>query len=157
MNISKKIILIFLGLTMKEKKTTERITISLERELLDAFDHYMDVKGYTNRSEGMRDAVRHLLAHERIRMDENAPCVGCVTYLYDHQQRQLSSRLMEAQHHHHEVPAATLHLHVNTRDCLEATVLRGRVKDVRDMADQITSQTGVRHGQLHIIPVDTDC
>lgn len=139
---------------MKEKKMMERVTITLDADLLSQFDAYMDKQGYGNRSEGIRDAIRQLLADDRIAADENAPCVGCVTYVYDHQERLLSSRLMEAQHHHHDVPAATLHLHIDEKNCLEATVLRGTVKDVRHLSNHLTSQTGVKHGRLHLIPVD---
>ena len=141
---------------MKDKKSAERITISLEASLLDQFDRFLEEKGYGNRSEGIRDAVRQLLAQNRVEASESAPCVGCVTYVYNHHERQLSSRLMEAQHHHHEIPAATLHLHIDKDNCLEATVLRGSVAEVRHVANHITSQTGVKNGQLHIIPVDAD-
>ncbi|HEY9080955.1 hypothetical protein [Magnetovibrio sp.] len=68
----------------------------------------------------------------------------------------LSSRLMEAQHHHHDIPAATLHLHIDERNCLEATVLRDTMKDVRHLSNHLTSQTGVKNGRLHIIPIDSD-
>lgn len=141
---------------MKEKKSMERVTITLEADLLAQFDAYMDAKGYSNRSEGIRDAIRQLLADERIAVDDEAQCVGCVSYVYDHQARLLSSRLMEAQHHHHDIPAATLHLHIDERNCLEATVLKGTVKDVRHLSNHLTSQTGVKHGRLHIIPVESD-
>lgn len=132
----------------------QRVTISIDDSLLAQFDRYVETRGYTNRSEGMRDAVRQLLAAEQISTEENGKCVGCVVYVYNHEQRALSSRLVKAQHHHHEIPAATLHLHLDSINCLEATVLRGTVREVRDMADRITSQTGVKHGRLHIIPVD---
>lgn len=130
----------------------ERVTISIDDDLMRQFDDYIAHKGYKNRSEGMRDAIRHLLAHEQLDTDENAECVGCVSYVYDHKERMLSSRLVEAQHHHHDIPQATLHLHVDANNCLEATVLHGSVKEVRKMADEIISQTGVKHGHLNIIP-----
>jgi CopG family nickel-responsive transcriptional regulator len=132
----------------------ERITITIDGDLLEKFDHAIEKKGYANRSEGVRDAVRQWLAGEQT--DENAKgnCVGCVVYTYNHHERTLSSRLIETQHHHHDVPAATLHLHIDADNCLEATVLKGTVKEVRRLADQITSQRGVRHGHLQLIPMD---
>lgn len=133
----------------------QRITISIDDPLLQDFDRYVETKGYTNRSEGMRDAVRQLLSVEQIEQDQDGKCVGCVTYVYKHSERALSSKLVETQHHHHDIPAATLHLHLDADNCLEATVLRGTVAQVRNMADQITSQIGVKYGRLHIIPVDS--
>ncbi|MEQ9560555.1 MAG: nickel-responsive transcriptional regulator NikR [Rhodospirillales bacterium] len=132
----------------------ERITITIDDDLLEKFDSLIEKKGYANRSEGVRDAVRQLLAEEQTAANETAKCVGCVVYVYNHKERSLSSRLIETQHHHHDVPQATLHLHIDAENCLEATVLTGSVKQVRHLSDQITSQRGVRHGRLHLIPVD---
>ena len=131
----------------------ERITISIEPALLERFDRYIESRGYTNRSEGVRDAIRQLLADERIETNDAEPCVGCVTYVYNHHERELSSRLVETQHHHHDVPVATMHLHIDPENCLEATVLKGTVAEVRRMADQMTAQTGVKNGRLHMIPL----
>ena len=138
--------------TTKDRWTMERVTISIDDDLLGKFDQYIAMKGYANRSEGIRDAVRQLLADEQVSTNDDEACVGCVVYVYNHTERALSSRLVETQHHHHEVPAATLHLHIDSANCLEATVLSGTVKEVRHLADQITSQVGVKHGRLHIIP-----
>lgn len=132
----------------------ERITISIADELLEAFDTYIDKKGYTNRSEGMRDAIRHMLAHEYESKETSDNCVGCVSYVYNHKERLLSSKLVEAQHHHHEIPAATLHLHIDPEHCMEATILQGTKKQVKDLANEIISQTGVQYGNLHIIPIE---
>tara|TARA_R110001592_G_scaffold79619_2_gene237936 strand:+ start:5764 stop:6168 length:405 start_codon:yes stop_codon:yes gene_type:complete len=132
----------------------ERITVTIDDDLLETFDRLIEKKGYANRSEGVRDAVRLLLAEERTDDNDKAKCVGCVVYVYNHKERSLSSRLIETQHHHHDVPQATLHLHIDAENCLEATVLTGTVDQVRRLADQITSQRGVRHGRLHLIPVD---
>jgi CopG family nickel-responsive transcriptional regulator len=137
-----------------ERPEMERITITIDDELLEKFDQLIQLKGYSNRSEGIRDAVRELLADQRIAANEDAKCVGCVVYMYNHRERTLSSRLVETQHHHHDVPTATLHLHIDAENCLEATVLNGTVRQVRKLADQITSQTGVKHGRLHVIPLD---
>lgn len=132
----------------------ERITVTIDDELLEEFDDLILQKGYTNRSEGIRDAVRQMLSDQKVTEDENAKCVGCVVYMYNHKERALSSRLVEAQHHHHEIPTATLHLHIDAENCVEATILNGPMGDVRMLADQITSQTGVKHGRLHLIPIE---
>ena len=133
----------------------ERVTVTIDDDLLERFDELIEVMGYANRSEGIRDAVRQMLADKQITANEDLNCVGCVIYMYSHKERALSSRLVEAQHHHHDVPTATLHLHIDADTCVEATVVKGAVRDVRTLADHIIAQTGVRHGRLHLIPIDT--
>lgn len=130
----------------------ERVTVTVEPDLLEEFDAFLVRKGYATRSEGMRDALRQMLAEDRSDADADALCIGCVVYMYNHAERALSSRLVETQHHHHEVPVATMHLHVDADTCLEATVLRGTVREVEALADRIVSQTGVANGRLHLIP-----
>lgn len=137
-----------------ESKKMERVTITIEDDLLEKFDQLIELKGYKNRSEGIRDALRNLIAEQEVDSNEEANCVGCVVYMYNHKERTLSSRLVEEHHHHHDIPAATLHLHVDSENCLETTVLKGQVKEVRDMANRITSQTGVKHGWLHVVPLE---
>ncbi len=132
----------------------ERVTISVENDLLAAFDAYANTKGYENRSAALRDAMRHILAETQVDEDAEQPCVGCVVYVYDHRERTLSSRLLETQHHHHDMTAATMHLHIDDAHCLEATVLSGTVGSVRQQADRITSMKGVRYGRLHIVPTE---
>ncbi len=131
----------------------ERVTISIDDDLLAQFDQYIEGKGYANRSEGVRDAIRALLSDAQVDADENEACVGCVVYVFNHHERSLSSRLVETQHAHGDIPAATLHMHLDKERCLEATVLSGTVKEVRRLADEMTSQVGVKHGHLHVVPM----
>ena len=42
----------------------ERIGVSLDKTLLARFDEHIQAKGYTNRSEAIRDLIRGLLIQE---------------------------------------------------------------------------------------------
>jgi CopG family nickel-responsive transcriptional regulator len=43
---------------------------------------------------------------------------------------------------------ATTHVHMEKHICLEVVVLRGKVKNVRKLADHIKAIKGVKHGDL---------
>lgn len=132
-----------------------RITISVEDTLAEAFDGLVERKGYLNRSEAFRDLVRRALGEEETGARQGAQwCVATVSYLYDHHERQLANRLTQLQHDHHDVAVATQHVHLDHDNCLETVVLRGRIDAVRACADSIIAQTGVRHGNVHLVPVD---
>jgi len=131
----------------------ERITITVEDELLAEFDAYLAKRNYANRSEGIRDALRHMLSHQTEGEAYSENCVGCVSYVYNHKERLLSSKLIEKHHDHPEIPAATLHLHIDAEHCMEATILKGTGEQVHHMANDIISQTGVQYGRLHVIPI----
>ena len=81
-------------------------------------------------------------------------CIATLAYVYDHETRDLGRRLNQAQHKHHDLQVATLHVHLDHDSCLEVAVLRGPAKAVRALADDTVSQRGVRHGQLHLVPAE---
>lgn len=131
-----------------------RLTISVDDELAESFDQLVERKGYLNRSEAFRDLVRKALGDAELATGSAKWCVATVSYVYDHHERQLSNRLTQIQHEHHNVALATLHVHLDHENCLETVVLKGRIADVRATADGIIAQTGVRHGSAHLVPVE---
>jgi CopG family nickel-responsive transcriptional regulator len=134
----------------------QRITITVDDDLLVQFDAFMQRHGYNNRSEAFRDLVRDKLKTDTLETDKAGDCVGCLSYIYNHHERQLARRLVEAQHEHHDLNLSTLHVHLDHDNCMEAVVMRGRADQVRAFADQLASQEGVRHGNLHIVPVEKE-
>lgn len=131
-----------------------RITISVEDDLADSFDALVQRKGYGNRSEAFRDLLRHHLSATTLKEDDDPAVVAVVSYVYDHHERQLSSRLVHMQHEHHEITVASQHIHLDHDNCLETVVLRGGARSVRACAERLVSQTAVRHGNIHLVPID---
>ena len=131
-----------------------RLTISVDDDLADAFDRLVEQKGYVNRSEAFRDLVRRQLGEAEMSDGKAKWCVATLTYIYDHHERQLANRVTQVQHDHHDVTVAAQHIHLDHDNCLETLILRGKIADVRACADALISQTGVRHGNIHIVPMD---
>lgn len=132
----------------------ERVTISLDDSLLADFDRYIARKGYQNRSEAVRDLVRDRLEQDRPETSDGGYSVGCVSYIYNHHQRDLAQRLTSSQHDHHDFVLSSLHAHLDHENCLEVTLLRGPTRDVRDFAETLIAETGVRHGRIALTAVE---
>ena len=130
----------------------ERITITIDADLLATVDAMVEKHGYPSRSEAIRDLLREGAKHDQA-ADQRAPCVATLTYVYDHAVRDLSQRIVTAQHDHHELSIATTHVHVDHGSCVEVAILRGRTGAIRQLADTLTAQRGVRHANLHVIPL----
>ena len=124
-----------------------RVGVSLDSELLDRFDKFIAEKGYDNRSEAFRDLIRERLVGSAV-VSSRAPVVATVTLIYDHHTRLLPEKLADLQHEHHGVVISTLHAHLDHDTCLEVVVLRGKSRDVQQLADKLISTKGVRHGRL---------
>jgi len=131
-----------------------RLTISVDHDLADAFDRLVENKGYLNRSEAFRDLVRKELGQAELNFGKAKWCVATLSYIYDHHERMLANRITQLQHDHHDVAVAAQHVHLDHDNCLETLILRGEIAEVRACADAIISQTGVRHGNVHVVPVD---
>jgi CopG family nickel-responsive transcriptional regulator len=132
----------------------ERFTISLEESLAQAFDELIGSRGYTNRSEAVRDMLRAEIESHRQGSDEAAHCVASLSYVYNHHERELAERLTHLQHEHHDLCVATTHVHLDHESCLESVLLRGPTVAVRRFSDALVAERGVRHGRLNLITVD---
>ncbi len=131
----------------------ERITMSLDEELVAAFDRMIAARGYSNRSEALRDLMRREVESHRVKYHPKTNCVAALSYVYNHHVRELSERLTAAQHAHHDLVVATAHVHLDHEHCLESAFLKGSHAAVRAFADGILAQRGVSHGQLNVITV----
>lgn len=124
-----------------------RFSISLPTSLLVSLDGEMIAKGYSSRSEFVRDLIRDRLAQKTWDAGEDE-VFGVLTILYDHHHRGLAEKIMEAQHSRLVNVMCTTHVHVTHHDCLEAIILRGSPAEIERMALTIGGLKGVRSARL---------
>ena len=127
--------------------TVERVGVSFEPELLDKFDELIKAKGYTNRSEAIRDLIRKSLIESEVETGKG-DVIGTLTIIYDHDVGDVTNRLLHLQHQHHSEISSVTHIHVDKHTCLEVLVVRGRARNVRKLADNLRAIKGVRYGEL---------
>jgi CopG family transcriptional regulator, nickel-responsive regulator len=132
----------------------DRFTISLDENLAAAFDELVKNRGYATRSEAVRDILRTHLQQSREQRDAKGSCVASLSYVYNHHERELSERLTSIQHAHHDLTISTMHAHLDHDQCIETVMLKGQVLKVREFAQQIIAERGVRHGQLNLVSVE---
>jgi len=130
----------------------QRITVTLDGELVEDIDSLIASRGYAGRSEAIRDLVRAGLREARETQPTDGPSVAALIYTYKHSQRDLARRLTRAAHDHHDLAVATLHVHLDHDTCLEATVLRGPAGELRHFAEHQIAERGVSYGRLLTIP-----
>lgn len=134
----------------------QRVTVTIDDELMASLDRYMEAGGHQNRSEAVRDLVRAGLLKEPKVDDGARACVAALVYVYDHETRQLSKRLMHDHHSHADMSIAALHVHMDEATCLEVSLLRGPKSEVEHFAGHIIGERGVRYGQLVVVPADVE-
>ncbi len=122
-----------------------RFGVSLDEELLQQFDRVIARKGYTNRSEAIRDLIRENLVREQWELGTDQ-AVGTITLVYDHEVPDLSDRLTDLQHAHYRAIVSAMHVHLDPHHCLEVLVLRGKARVLKAIADRLIGTRGVKHG-----------
>ncbi len=120
-----------------------RFGVSLEKELSDIFSQRIRAKGYTNRSEAIRDLIREDLVEAQ--WQEGKEVAGAITLVYDHHRRDLLNRLMDVQHDHNANILSTSHIHLDHHNCLEVVVTKGAPKDVRNLYEKLKALKGIKH------------
>jgi CopG family nickel-responsive transcriptional regulator len=123
--------------------TLIRFGVSIEKELLDDFDALIEERGYSNRSEAIRDLIRGYAAEQV--WEAGGEAAGGIVLVYDHHQRELSERLVEIQHDALDIVVSNLHVHLSHHHCLEVIVVRGGAQAIETLADRLRSQKGVTH------------
>jgi len=131
-----------------------RIGISLPKHLLDQFDQIINYRGYSSRSEGIRDAIRSYLQYYKWMADVKGERQGVITMIYDHDQRGLLVVLTDIQHEFKGIIQASLHSHVTESRCLEVILLRGDGTQLKSLAERLMSQKGVESVKLTTIGLE---
>ena len=124
-----------------------RIGIAIPEELVEQFDRLIERRGYSTRSEAVRDLVRKELVNE-IAASPDAEVYGTVTLIYDHHARLLLDKLTEIQHQYHQAIISSLHVHLDHDNCLEVILVRGKSALVQKLADMLIATKGVKHGRF---------
>ena len=128
----------------------DRIGVSLDKKLLSEFDKLICQKGYSNRSEAIRDLIRQQISSEKI-SDAKAKATAVVYMVYDHHSTRLMQKITSMQHSHLFQVVSSLHIHLDKHDCMEIIILKGPVGEIKKTGENILSQKGVKLGKINII------
>jgi CopG family nickel-responsive transcriptional regulator len=123
-----------------------RFGVSLEKELLEALDLFVEENQFSNRSQ----AIRHLISNNLVerKWKSNQPVGGAITLVYDHHKRDLLNKLAELQHDYHNEILATQHFHLDHDNCMEIIAVKGKSQKLKQLADKLIAIKGILHGNL---------
>ncbi len=128
-----------------------RIGVSLPENLLEKFDEIITKRGYSSRSEGIRDAIRSYIRYYDWMSEVEGERIGILSMTYDHSQRGLVTSLLDLEHEFSAITRSAVHVHISHDECMEMLILRGEGKDVRAIAERVMAQKGVKNVKLTTI------
>ncbi|WP_298668470.1 nickel-responsive transcriptional regulator NikR [uncultured Methanofollis sp.] len=141
---------------MNPESELSRIGISLPKNLLDKFDGIISARGYSSRSEGIRDAIRSYITYYKWMSDVRGERQGVITMVYDHDQRGLLQTITDIQHEYIHTIQASMHAHLSHDQCMEVILLRGDGAVLKTIAERLMSQKGVESVKLTTIPIEKE-
>ena len=124
-----------------------RIGVSLDPDLLIEFDKLIGSKGYVSRSEAIRDLVRESLAENDWKNDKEY-CCGVIVMVYQHDVTGIGEKLTEIQHARLQNITTSTHIHLDHDRCMEVIIVEGALKELKILANDISSIKGVLRCRL---------
>ncbi|KPH66114.1 nickel-responsive transcriptional regulator NikR [Novosphingobium aerophilum] len=132
----------------------QRVTISIDDQLVETLDQLIAERGYQSRSEAMRDLVRGAIESWRQENSRSEHCVANLSYVFDRRTRSLPQRLADLQHEHHDLVAASTLVRLDHDHGLESVMLKGPTRQVKAFADRVRAERGVRFGTINMLDVE---
>ncbi len=124
-----------------------RFGVSLEDELLRKYDALLERIGYKNRSEAIRDLIRNRLVKEAWE-EEDEEVVGILSLVYDHEKSEVTEKLNHIQHQFIGAIVSSTHIHLDSHNCLEVVILKGKSREIEKISDLLQCTLNVKHGGL---------
>jgi CopG family nickel-responsive transcriptional regulator len=129
------------------------ISISLTRYLLTNLDRFMRERGYSSRSEAVRDAIRDTLAeHDQSRFKQGS-VTATVTVISEHERHDVDQRLMRLRHEHDEIVSGNMHIHLGSNYCLEIFIMEGEAEKVLAFIGRIRAMRGIQQVKFTMVPL----
>jgi CopG family nickel-responsive transcriptional regulator len=132
---------------MANNKKTIRFSVSLPGNLLKEIDRRVIKKGYASRSEFVRDLIREKMVEDKWQ-NTKEDVVGVLSISYDHHERDLARKIMEAQHNRYVNVLCSTHVHLDHNNCLETIIIKGTPPEIEKINIKIAGLRGVKFAKL---------
>jgi CopG family nickel-responsive transcriptional regulator len=132
---------------MAKQEHVTRFSVSLPNSLMAELDRRVNQRGYSSRSEFVRDLIRARMVEDRWEAGAE-DVVGVLTIGYDHHQRGLLQKIVDLHHSQYVHILCTTHVHLDRHNCLETVIIKGRPGEIERIAGSSAGLRGVRFARL---------
>ncbi|NPA23481.1 MAG: CopG family ribbon-helix-helix protein [Crenarchaeota archaeon] len=136
--------------------STVRTSISIKKEILDLVDKLAKELN-TTRSHVITSAIESYIMDKSwvLGKDEDIVC-GVLIVLYETGHYEADTKLTILQHQHDEIIRASMHIHVSKTMCMEIIAVKGKLREVKELANQLEGLKGVLSLKYCIYPVSEE-
>lgn len=124
----------------------KRFGVSLEDNLLESLDQYVDENGFANRSQAIRFLIEKNVAEKKWQC--NHIVAGTIIIMYDQEKKTISSRIAVIEQDYQNVILSSSQYYVNQNFCLHIVTVLGTAHRLTELSDKLTAIKGIKHGKL---------
>lgn len=129
------------------------VSISLTSDLLNKLDRFVKERGYSSRSEAIRDSVRDALSEYVLSRLDKGKVAATITVISEHERHDVDERLMRLRHEHDEIVSGNMHIHLGKAYCLEIFITEGEVEEILDFIARIRAMRGTQQVKYTMMPL----
>ena len=119
----------------------KRFGVSLEDNLLESLDQYVNENGFANRF-----LVEKNVAEKKWQC--NHIVAGTIILMYDQVKKEIASRIADIQQNYQDVILSSSQYYVNRNFCLHIATVMGTAYRLTELSDRLTTIKGLKHGKL---------
>lgn len=124
----------------------KRFGVSLEENLLQSLDQYVNENGFANRSQAIRFLIEKNVAEQKWQC--NHIVAGTIIIMYDQAKKEISSQITTIQQLYKDVILSSSQYYINRNFCLHIVTVLGTAYRLTELSDRLTTLKGIKHGKL---------
>ncbi len=124
----------------------KRFGVSLEDDLLETLDQYVDENGFSNRSQAIRFLIEKNVAEQKWQC--NHIVAGTIIIMYDQKKKEINSKITSIEQSYKDVILSSSQYYINQNFCLHIVTVMGEAHSLTELSDRLTTIKGIKHGKL---------
>ncbi len=129
-----------------------RFGVSLETDLLEALDAYVQENKFPNRSQAIRHLIEKNLVETKWKC--NNIVAGAIILTYDYTKNDIPVKLAEIKKKAMNEILSVQNFYISDNKALEIIAVKGPSYKLTELSDSLISIKGIEHGKLTMSKVD---
>jgi CopG family nickel-responsive transcriptional regulator len=100
--------------------------------------------GYTDRSKALQTAIHTLIDDYSWKTTEKDKGAGTIVMMYNNHVYNQDKKSLHIQHKYSDIIRTSIHMHLENDNCLEAIIVKGDIKTIRELAKHLSENRGIK-------------
>ena len=123
-----------------------RFGVSLDEDLLQTLDEYVEENRFANRSQAIRHLIEKNLVEVKWKCDNIV--AGAVVLVFSHEKTNILKKSSEIEFAFRDVVLSSQGFYLNENNYLKIIAVKGPSKRLTEISDRLISIKGIQHGKL---------